>query len=243
MTPREFVRKWKAATLKERSAAQEHFLDLGESVGHGKPAALDPQGEFLCLKEGAEKGGGCMVPPQRVQPVGRKEDLHAGALSMSSPPARGIVDITSSRCLGRWAAAALAGMLAASAAHPCSCSTPSLQDALAAADAVFVGKVIRLEVAEEKEFFDELRITIETVTSVKGEVASTTKFYADNFCCGSCDSNPFEIAKTYLIFARALGEDYASGACSRTAEIALAGEDLKALGIDPERLMKRKQDR
>lgn len=105
-----------------------------------------------------------------------------------------------------------------------------------------LGKVVRLEVANEKAFFDEIRITIETVTRVKGEVASTTNFYADNFCCGSCDSNPFEIGKTYLILARALGEDYASGACSRNAEIALAGEDLKALGIEPERLTRREQD-
>ena len=58
MTPRDFVRKWKEATLKERSAAQEHFLDLCELVGHGKPAALDPAGEFFCFEKGAEKRGG-----------------------------------------------------------------------------------------------------------------------------------------------------------------------------------------
>jgi hypothetical protein len=58
LTPRDFVRKWKAATLKERSAAQEHFLDLCELVGHGKPAALDPTGESFCFEKGAEKRGG-----------------------------------------------------------------------------------------------------------------------------------------------------------------------------------------
>ncbi len=58
MTPRDFVRKWKAATLKERSAAQEHFLDLCELVGHGKPAAVDPTGESFCFEKGAEKRGG-----------------------------------------------------------------------------------------------------------------------------------------------------------------------------------------
>ena len=161
---------------------------------------------------------------------------------MSAPLARGVVDKASSRRPGRWASVALAGMLTASAVHPCSCTTPSLKEALAAANAVFVGKVVLLEVAEEKEFFDEIRITIATLKVVKGEVAPTTVFYADNFCCGSCGFNPFEIAKTYLIFAQALGKDYSSGACSRTAEIALAGEDLKALGIDPERLTKRSQD-
>jgi hypothetical protein len=39
VAPRDFIRKWKAATLKERSAAQEHLLDLCELVMHEKPAA------------------------------------------------------------------------------------------------------------------------------------------------------------------------------------------------------------
>lgn len=58
MTPREFVKKWRAVELKERSAAQEHFLDLCELLGHGKPAALDPKGEFFGFEKGAEKRGG-----------------------------------------------------------------------------------------------------------------------------------------------------------------------------------------
>lgn len=58
MTPREFVKKWKAVDLRERQAAQEHFLDLCELVGHGKPAALDPKGESFCFERGAEKRGG-----------------------------------------------------------------------------------------------------------------------------------------------------------------------------------------
>ena len=32
MTPYEFVTKWRASALKECSAAQEHFIDLGVSV-------------------------------------------------------------------------------------------------------------------------------------------------------------------------------------------------------------------
>lgn len=58
MKPREFVKKWKAVDLRERQAAQEHFLDLCELLGHGKPAALDPKGEFFCFERGAEKRGG-----------------------------------------------------------------------------------------------------------------------------------------------------------------------------------------
>jgi hypothetical protein len=33
MTPQEFVGKWKQVELKERSAAQEHFIDLCHLLG------------------------------------------------------------------------------------------------------------------------------------------------------------------------------------------------------------------
>jgi len=33
MTPQEFIAKWKKAQLSERSAAQQHFLDLCELLG------------------------------------------------------------------------------------------------------------------------------------------------------------------------------------------------------------------
>jgi hypothetical protein len=51
----EFVAKWKRAELKERSAAQEHFLDLCRMLGHPTPAAADPTGESFCFEKGAEK--------------------------------------------------------------------------------------------------------------------------------------------------------------------------------------------
>jgi hypothetical protein len=44
MTPSEFINKWKAANLKERSAAQEHFLDLCRLLEEPTPAAADPDG-------------------------------------------------------------------------------------------------------------------------------------------------------------------------------------------------------
>jgi len=58
MTPREFVRKWRAVELKERSAAQEHFLDLCRLLGHPTPAEDDPKGERFCFERGAAKRGG-----------------------------------------------------------------------------------------------------------------------------------------------------------------------------------------
>src|SRR5687768_1154939 len=38
MTPQEFIAKWRAVTLSERSACQQHFLDLCELLGQPKPA-------------------------------------------------------------------------------------------------------------------------------------------------------------------------------------------------------------
>ena len=58
LTPQEFVEKWRNATLKERSADQEHFIDLCRLVGHGTPAEMDPQGEWFTFEAGAGKQSG-----------------------------------------------------------------------------------------------------------------------------------------------------------------------------------------
>ncbi len=42
MTPQQFIATWKAADLSERSACQQHFLDLCELLGQLKPAEADP---------------------------------------------------------------------------------------------------------------------------------------------------------------------------------------------------------
>lgn len=57
-TPKDFVTKWKASTLKERSASQEHFLDLCRLIGHPSPALSDPTGEHFTFEKGASKTGG-----------------------------------------------------------------------------------------------------------------------------------------------------------------------------------------
>ena len=41
VSAQEFVTKWRQSTLKERSAAQEHFIDLCHLVGHPTPAEDD----------------------------------------------------------------------------------------------------------------------------------------------------------------------------------------------------------
>jgi hypothetical protein len=53
-----FIRKWRAVELKERSAAQEHFLDLCRLLGEPTPAEADPRGEFYCFERGATKASG-----------------------------------------------------------------------------------------------------------------------------------------------------------------------------------------
>jgi len=58
MTVQEFIFKWRRVELKERSAAQEHFLDLCDLFDHPTPAAADPTGETFCFEKGAAKHGG-----------------------------------------------------------------------------------------------------------------------------------------------------------------------------------------
>ena len=58
MTPGEFIAKWRASELKERSAAQEHFIDLCRLLGEPSPAEADPTGERYCFERGARKDGG-----------------------------------------------------------------------------------------------------------------------------------------------------------------------------------------
>ena len=58
MTPIEFIAKWRASELKERSAAQEHFIDLCRMLGEPTPAEADPAGEHYCFERGARKDSG-----------------------------------------------------------------------------------------------------------------------------------------------------------------------------------------
>ncbi|MGH2487064.1 MAG: type IIL restriction-modification enzyme MmeI, partial [Ktedonobacterales bacterium] len=56
--PQEFAAKWRGVSLKERSSAQEHFLDLCHLVRHATPAEADPDGSFFTFERGVEKLGG-----------------------------------------------------------------------------------------------------------------------------------------------------------------------------------------
>lgn len=58
MDATKFVSKWRQVELTERSACQQHFLDLCELAGHPKPAELDPKGEFFTFERGVTKRTG-----------------------------------------------------------------------------------------------------------------------------------------------------------------------------------------
>jgi len=58
LTPQEFVDKWRRSKLKERSASQEHFIDLCRMLGHPTPAKADPEGTTFTFEKGAGKSSG-----------------------------------------------------------------------------------------------------------------------------------------------------------------------------------------
>src|SRR4051812_46917434 len=58
MNAAEFIAKWSVSELTERAAAQQHFLDLCELLGHAMPAEADPRGEWFAFERGASKHGG-----------------------------------------------------------------------------------------------------------------------------------------------------------------------------------------
>ena len=58
MTPNDFITKWRASELKERSASQEHFIDLCRLLGEPTPADADPTGETYCFERGARRDAG-----------------------------------------------------------------------------------------------------------------------------------------------------------------------------------------
>ncbi len=53
-----FITKWQRSTLTERSAAQQHFLDLCAVLSEPTPAAADPDGSFYTFERGVRKTGG-----------------------------------------------------------------------------------------------------------------------------------------------------------------------------------------
>jgi len=75
LSPQEFVAKWRHATLKERSAAQEHFIDVCRLIGHATPAEADPRGASFVFEAGAAK----LPPPKSGEGRGGGRGGHGWA--------------------------------------------------------------------------------------------------------------------------------------------------------------------
>jgi len=58
MSPEQFIKKWTASNLSERSAAQQHFLDLCQLLGELTPAEADPTGETFTFEKGGTTATG-----------------------------------------------------------------------------------------------------------------------------------------------------------------------------------------
>jgi len=58
LSPQDFVSKWSKTSLKEKSGAQEHFIDICRLVGHPTPAEADPDGRFFTFEADADKQTG-----------------------------------------------------------------------------------------------------------------------------------------------------------------------------------------
>src|SRR5215218_7169836 len=54
----EFIARWQASTLTERSAAQSHFIDLCAVLGQPTPVEADPTGSWYTFEKGVAKTGG-----------------------------------------------------------------------------------------------------------------------------------------------------------------------------------------
>ena len=116
MTPGEFIAKWRASELKERSAAQEHFIDLCRLLDEPTPAEADPTGERYCFERGARKDGGgdgwadvwkrhCFAWEYK----GKHADLDAAfnqlrqyALALENPPLLIVSDMARLRIRTNW---------------------------------------------------------------------------------------------------------------------------------------------
>ena len=116
MTPHAFITKWRASELKERSASQEHFLDLCRLLGEPTPAEADPTGATYCFERGARKdtgGDGWADVWKRYhfawEYKGRRADLDAAfaqlrqySLALENPPLLIVSDMVRFRIRTNW---------------------------------------------------------------------------------------------------------------------------------------------
>ena len=113
MTPYEFITRWRASELKERSASQEHFIDRCRPP---TPAEADPTGATYCFERGARKdtnGDGWTDVWKRHhfawEYTGKRADLNAAfgqlrlyALALENPPLLIVSNVLRFRIRTNW---------------------------------------------------------------------------------------------------------------------------------------------
>jgi type II restriction/modification system DNA methylase subunit YeeA len=116
MTPDQFVTKWKVSELKERSAAQSHFIDLCRLLDEPAPTDADPTGEWYAFERGATKttgGEGWADVWKRGhfgwEYKGKRKDLDTAfaqlqqyALALENPPLLVVCDLDRFRIRTNW---------------------------------------------------------------------------------------------------------------------------------------------
>ena len=104
MTPAEFITKWRASEPKERSAAQEHFIDLRRLLGEPTPAEADPAGDH-CFERGALKdsgGDGWADVWKRANLDAALDQLRQYALALENPLLLIVSDMRRFRIRTNW---------------------------------------------------------------------------------------------------------------------------------------------
>ena len=120
-------------------------------------------------------------------------------------------------------------VVAAAEANACSCGPRTLDEEIKQSAAIFIGKVVRLEVTEVVDGISHVKVTIDVQRTFKGKPGRTVVMTTSDGCCYCAPW--FEIARTYLIYAFEEDDDsLGTSTCSRTKLVAEAAEELKVLG-------------
>ena len=130
-------------------------------------------------------------------------------------------------------AAVLLAIGLASPASACSCGPLTPAEALAKADVVLVGKVVRLSVVKvTDDGVNVIEAELAVEHSVKGDAAARVQFLTSDGCCYCAPG--FDIAQRYLVYAvKTDDRDHplSTSTCMRTNVLSEAREDLSAHGL------------
>jgi len=86
LTVPQFVDRWQRSTLRERAAAQSHFIDLCDLLGQPRPADVDQEGNTYTFDKGVTKTSGFADVWMRGyfawEYKGKHKDLNAAYLQL-----------------------------------------------------------------------------------------------------------------------------------------------------------------